>query len=251
MTQNKFWLVWQPNIIYNRHETQELAIKEAKGLAIVNQDSTYYVLEATHSFKADVNIVETSFEATPEQSSEVEPKFKIGDIVNINAIGFKGSQFEITYCNGNKENYYYSVKNIENQDEQSHGINECDIILAEPTVMEMLNFKFKVGDIVNHKYYGKCKIQQLKYVDSNGNGAWYDVTDDSSPVWFMIKEEKLTHAEPTPEPVEAKFKFGDRVLLDNYFECIVDDYDDETKSYKLSIIGGGYSIVNESRVTKK
>jgi len=77
MTKNKFWLVWQPNIIYNQHETQGLAIREAKELAIVNQDSTYYVLEATHSYKADVNIIETSFEATPtiDETDTVEPNW--------------------------------------------------------------------------------------------------------------------------------------------------------------------------------
>lgn len=120
MTNNKFWLVWESNISYQTHKTQESAIKEARKLA-KNGDSPYYVLEATHSFKSDVNIIETSFEATPEE----------------------------------------------------------------------------------------------------------------------------------PLAVEAKFKIGDRVFLDNYYECVIDDYFDETKSYKLSIMGGGYNIANEIRITKK
>ena len=124
MTQNKFWLVWQPNIIYSQHETQELAKKEAKQLAVVNQGSTYYVLKATHHFKADVNVVET--------------------------------------------------------------------VLSAPTIDNALEFG--------------C--------------------------------------------VSDEFKVGDRVLLDNYFDCIVDDYIDETKSYKVSFIGSGrYCIAGEHRLT--
>lgn len=63
-----------------------------------------------------------------------------------------------------------------------------------------------------------------------------------------------TSFEATPEEslaVEPRFKIGDRVLLDNYYECVVDDYFDETKSYKLSLLGGGYNIAKETRVTKK
>lgn len=204
MTQNKFWLVWNEagNAPKKPHDTQEKAIIEAKRLASMYPQHAYIVLEATHSFKADVNIVETSFEATPEELKlipkteyrkkfsngdlvkiknsndafkiiacggsftkeytgnvydiesikggkiyrainecdlmpedclAVEPKFKIGDIVNINAIGFKGSRFEITYSSKHKgiESYYYSVKDIKNQNERSHGINEMYVTLAE------------------------------------------------------------------------------------------------------------------------
>jgi exosome complex RNA-binding protein Csl4 len=272
MTQNKFWLVRGLNI-EKKHENKEQAEYSAKELA-KEHASEFGVFELVSSFKGvvtkTVNVIETLLEVTPKETLAVTeqddiisvkpvlglptidetPKFKIGDIVTINAIGFKGEKFEITYCVNDIDNYYYDVKNIENQDERSHGINECDITLAEPTVdkTETVKPKFKVGDIVNHKHYGKCTIQQFNCIGSQG--AWYAVTNKESPEWFCIKEEKLTLAEP--ETPKHEFKIGDRVYLDNYFDCIVDDYIDETKSYKVSFMGsGGYAIVNKVRVSHR
>lgn len=55
-------------------------------------------------------------------------KFKVGDIVTINAIGFKGEKFEIIYFD--KNNNFYSVKSIDDGDQRSHHINERDITHA-------------------------------------------------------------------------------------------------------------------------
>ena len=135
MTNNKFWLVRGSNI-ERQHNKKEEAEYSARRLA-EEHELTFGVFELVSTFEGKatktVNVIETSFEATPEESSEVKPKFKIGDIVNINAIGFKGSQFEITYSSKHKgiESYYYSVKDIENQDERSHGINEMYVTLVE------------------------------------------------------------------------------------------------------------------------
>jgi hypothetical protein len=136
MTQNKFWLVWNQagNAPKKPHDTKEKAITEAKRLACMYPQHAYVVLEATHSYKADVNVIETSFEATPEESLAVE---------------------------------------------------------APPADFDK-----------------RCTPRQ-------------------------------------------EFKVGDKVYLDNYFDCIVDDYIDETKSYKVSFMGGGYSIANEVRVSSR
>jgi hypothetical protein len=115
------------------------------------------------------------------------------------------------------------------------------------SVKPVLGLPYKIGDIVNHKHYGKCKIQQVNCFDSH---AWYAVTNNDSPEWFFTKEEKLTLAEPTIDET-PKFKVGDRVLLDNYYDCIVDDYIYEIKSYKVSIMGGGYNIAKEVRLSHR
>jgi hypothetical protein len=103
MTQNKFWLVWQSNVMYNQHKTQELAIKEAKKLASVNQDNTYYVFEATHSFKADVNGIKTSFQVTPtdfDKRCTPKQEFKVGDRVQYNFSRYQtGFVTEVGYKN--------------------------------------------------------------------------------------------------------------------------------------------------------
>lgn len=245
MTNNKFWLVCR-NIDFNETlNTKEEAIQKARHACEVNFEGNVYILEATHCFKTEPEVLKLipkyrkkfkngdlvkiknhndvfkiiacgrSFtkeytgnfydvksikdekiyrsikecDLMPEKSLAVKPKFKTGDIVNINVIGFQRSQFEITdvFKHKRTRSYCYSVKNIEDQDERSNGIYERFITLVERA----------------------------------------------------------------PAPVDPKFKFGDRVLLDNYYECIVDCYIDETKSYKLSLIGGGYNVANEIRVTKK
>jgi len=144
MTQNKFWLVWNEagNSPKKPHNTKEKAITEAKRLSAMYPQHAYVVLEATHSYKADVNVIETSFEATPLAVTEQD------DIISVKPV------------------------------------------LGLPTIDET-------------------------------------------------------------ETVEPKFKVGDRVLLDNYCDCIVEDYIDETKSYKVSIMGGGYAIVNDFRVSSR
>jgi hypothetical protein len=60
MTQNKFWLVLTEKQAQEQEKflTKEYAIQEAKELA-KNGDRPYYVLEATHSFQADINVIET------------------------------------------------------------------------------------------------------------------------------------------------------------------------------------------------
>jgi hypothetical protein len=133
MTDNKFWLVWESDISYQTHKTQESAIKEARELA-KNGDSPYYVLEATHSFKADVNVIETSFEATPEDSSVIEPKFKIGDEVlhqdNKEFCGVSwrnGVVIDIIY------NKYVTIKDKINQSIATYLLNSPLVKLAEPT----------------------------------------------------------------------------------------------------------------------
>jgi hypothetical protein len=90
MTLNKFWLVWNEagNAPKKPHDTKEKAIAEAKRLSAMYPQHAYVVLEATHHFKADVNVVETYFEATSTETptdfdKRCTPKhdFKVGDRV--------------------------------------------------------------------------------------------------------------------------------------------------------------------------
>lgn len=141
MPQNKFWLVWREdgdNPKY-RHATQESALKEAKKLSSKFTNKEFYVIEATHHCKADVNVIATLLVSTPEGSLSVT--------------------------------------------------EQDDIISVKPVL-------------------------------------------------------------GLPTNATPKFEVGDRVLLDNYYDCIVDDYIDATKSYKVSIMGGGYKIANEVRVSR-
>ena len=144
MTTNKFWLVLTEKQAQEKFLTQEYAINDARELA-QKRKKPIYLMECVKVFDVDVNVIETSFEATPEESLAVTEQ---DDIISVKPV------------------------------------------LGLPTV---------------------------------------DKT----------------------ETVKPKFKFGDRVLIDNYYDCIVDDYIDETKSYKVSIMGGGYNIANEVRLSHR
>ena len=73
MTHNKFWLVWNEagNAPKKPHDTKEKAITEAKRLSAMYPQHAYVVLEATHHFKADVNVVETVLSA-PETPTDID-----------------------------------------------------------------------------------------------------------------------------------------------------------------------------------
>ena len=88
MTQNKFWLVWSPQGLTppkKRYETQEKAIAGAKKLAESYPKQDIFVVEATHHFKANVNVIETDLTAPEndfvELAEQVKYEFKIGDNV--------------------------------------------------------------------------------------------------------------------------------------------------------------------------
>ena len=206
MTQNKFWLVCELNTSDMIFDSEAEAVKKAYNESKDNEYADFYVVEAKWHYKSkSVTVnkvietqlhekqsvpVETSFEATPEESLAVEPKYKIGDKVLYEDV-----------CE------YFTGKSF-----WKDGV---------------------VIDIIGDQY---LKIENK-------------VTTEI--LTFELDSIMVKLAEPTPEPVEPKFKIGDRVLLDNYYECVVDDYFDETKSYKLSLLGGGYNIANETRITKK
>lgn len=112
--------------------------------------------------------------------------------------------------------------------------------------------KFNNGDLVKIEHSDDA----FKIISCGGSftkeytGNVYDIESiKDGKIYRSINECDLMPEESSA--VEPKFKIGDRVLLDNYYECVVDDYFDETKSYKLSIISGGYNIANETRITKK
>lgn len=108
MTKNKFWLVMSGMLgmldskVF-KYFTLDEAIKSANYQSFINHEQNYYVLEETHHFKADVNVVETNLSApendfvelaepTPEESLAVEPmpkfKFKVGDRIEHRNYGF-------------------------------------------------------------------------------------------------------------------------------------------------------------------
>ncbi len=98
MTQNKFWLVCRHNeqntpIIEGFFDNLQGAKELADFLSRTQKYQEYYICEATHHFKANVNVIETDLSApendfvelaepTPEESLVVKPKFKVGDRVN-------------------------------------------------------------------------------------------------------------------------------------------------------------------------
>lgn len=121
------------DLVKIEHSDDAFKIIACKGSFTKEYTGNVYDIESIKGGKIYRSINECDL--MPKESSAVEPKFKIGDIVNINVIGFKGSRFEITYCfvyyKGKKEGYHYDIKNIENKNERSHGINEMYITLAE------------------------------------------------------------------------------------------------------------------------
>jgi hypothetical protein len=182
MTQNKFWLVWNEagNAPKKPHDTQEKAITEAKNLTSRYPQHTYIVLEATHIFKADVNVVENFFDATP---TDVGHKFKIGD--------------EVLYSDFDKN----GIASWEN------GV---------------------IINIIDNEYFKIENKLTNKMVTYELNGKYFKLSETS----------------------KREFKVGDNVLLDNSFECVIDDYIFETQHYKISFMRGGYKIVNESRLSR-
>jgi hypothetical protein len=102
MKTNKFWLVLTEKQAQEKFLTQEYAINDARELA-QKRKKPMYLMECVKVFDVDVNVIETSFEATPEESlavteqddiisvkpvlglpttdktETVEPKFKVGD----------------------------------------------------------------------------------------------------------------------------------------------------------------------------
>ena len=75
-----------------KYDTFKKALDSAKEKSFCNPFKAYTIFEATHHFKANVNVVETVLyahdndfvelaEATTEESLAVEPKFKVGDNV--------------------------------------------------------------------------------------------------------------------------------------------------------------------------
>ena len=225
MTQNKFWVLMSNKHNYKmRFNTQQEVCNMAKSQANEYKDDSFYVLEATHHYKADVNVIETSFEPTTEESLAVAeqddlisikpvlglPKYKIGDEVlyedlykeDIVSNWQKGVVIDII------DNEYVKIKNKVTTEIFTYLFDSEYVKLAELIVDKTATVepRLKIGDIVNHKHYGKCKIEQLNCF---GSHEWYAVTNKESPEWFCIKEEKLTLAEP--ETLKREFKVGDRV----------------------------------------
>jgi hypothetical protein len=86
MTKDKFWLIWSPQGTVNPTDSfysKGLAQQKARELASAIQESDFYIVEATHHYKADINVIETSFDATSEESLVVDPRFKVGDKIRI------------------------------------------------------------------------------------------------------------------------------------------------------------------------
>jgi hypothetical protein len=167
MTQNKFWLVLTEKQAQEKFLTKEYAINDARELA-QKRKKPMYLMECVKVFDVNVNIVETSFEATPEESSAVTEQ---DDTISVKPV--------------------LGLPEIEPNFDKKHSYN------------------------------------------------------------FFDKNELIKSGVLTEEPPKPKFKVGDRVLLDNYYDCIVDDYIYETKSYKVSIMGGGYNIAKEVRLSHR
>jgi hypothetical protein len=115
MAQDKFWLIWSPQGTVNPTETyysKELARQKARELSSCIQESDFYIVEATHHYKADINVIETSFEVTSEESLAVEPKFKVGDIVKHNKFGSTADDFEVLEIFDSNHRKYKDRTNI-------------------------------------------------------------------------------------------------------------------------------------------
>jgi hypothetical protein len=177
MTQNKFWLVCR----YNEQNTVMIegvfnnfqGAKELSDyLARTQGYNEFYICESTHHFKADVNVIETSFEATTEESLAVTeqddlidiepvlwlPKYKIGDEVlyenldkeDIVSNWRKGVVIDII------ENKYVKIENKVTTDIFTYLLNSKYVKLAKPTIDKTATafdkkHSFKAGDCVRFK----------------------------------------------------------------------------------------------------
>jgi hypothetical protein len=70
MTNNKFYLILTEEEVEDRFFNKDRAIKDGKQLAI-QEKKTVYMMECIKTFNVDINVVETSFEETTEESSVV------------------------------------------------------------------------------------------------------------------------------------------------------------------------------------
>lgn len=180
MTQNKFWLVMCGMLGMSdskvfKYFTLDEAIKSANYQSFINHDQNYYVLEATHHFKAVVNVIETDLsapendfvelaEATPEEPLVVEPKFKVGDIVCFT----KEAKF---YGEIRKESKFYGEVGIIKDLDTKTKLWEVEFNYDNPPYTFFFDYElelaetetptdfdkrctpkpsFKVGDIVSH-----------------------------------------------------------------------------------------------------
>jgi hypothetical protein len=158
-------------------------------------------LEATHSFKADVNIVETFFDKIPEYSTvdktaTVERKLAIDDLVLF-------------------DNTLYYIVNID------------DMYIE----IELIH-----SDIKN----SRCVlINDAERVENTRTRKEYFAKLIETEIPTDFDNRKPNH----------EFKVGDKVLLDKISLAVIDDYLKEINSYKVSIIGGGYTLAKKNRLT--
>jgi hypothetical protein len=173
MTQNKFWLVSGLNI-QRKYETKERAEEDAKELA-KEHTSEFGVFELVSSFKGEVtktvNVIETSFEATPEESLAVTEQddiisvklvlglpYKIGDeVLYQDVYEYFKDQYSSSWENGvvidiiNDE--YVKIKNKITAEIVTYELNSEMVKISEPTIDKTatVETKFKVGDRVKIK----------------------------------------------------------------------------------------------------
>lgn len=131
MTQNKLWLVCNADLenrnfnVDSNYKTLKEAKKRAIFLAEVNKNYEYVIFEATHSFKADVNITETFFEVNDDLLQD-KYKFKLGDKVRI--LHYRG-EFEISAIKKDKYNLtVYDAKTLTKENIDRYNLSETMIV---------------------------------------------------------------------------------------------------------------------------
>lgn len=189
MTHNKFYLILTEDEVEDRFFTKDLAIKDAKQLSI-QENKTVYFMECTKVFDVEVNLKETSFEETTEESSDVEPKFKVGDIVNV----FDNFTQTTVLCTVEEvivvnSDIYYEVKNNLGTDIKP----ESCLTLAQPSPNEVAKHEFKVGDIVKYNFsrYQEGVVTEAtpeKIKVEIFDGTW--LIDHNSETFFTLVQRK-------------------------------------------------------------
>lgn len=196
MTQNKFWLVWSPQGKTNpqkRYNTQESAIADAKKLSECYPKQDVFVLPATHHFKSTVTVVETPLEATPEELSEVVPKFKIGD--RIYHIALKQYGVITQYNSGNKRIclVLFDGDKAENIVSQEFLVTQTIEPTAGETPTDTPKNEFKIGDRVKHNKHGRGWIAEHRIEEREF--YWISSVENSpNGGGFFGYPEDLTHA---------------------------------------------------------
>jgi len=167
MTKNKFWLVMDGMLGLSgdseifKYFTFEEALKSAKEKAFLNRKE-YTILEATHHFKANVNVVETVLSAPEKPTDTDKREFKVGDVVYAKCVYTKKQiKAEITSFFSER----FCCLNILSDDpihldNRVYPFDVETITLAEPTIDETSTVEpkreFKVGDRVKITK-GTCK----------------------------------------------------------------------------------------------